>query len=165
MIDLSTNNSTILAIFDLDDTLLANSPKPTHFTKKDWWYHPRSYDDVGPLYIDTKWNLELIKQARTLANIYPTIICTGRPATPELIKRINEIVLMMKIPFIHVQLKPLTFQKSTAEYKAKTILNWAKQMPKLEQVRFWDDNNDNLEHVYKVLTDNSFKVQINKVII
>lgn len=160
-------NQSILAVFDLDDTLLASPKQPLDLSKSHWWYHPRSFDGIESPGFDPRWNLKLLQEARRMAlrdDTYRVVLCTGRPDTREMRQRIMQLVYMMDIPFTHVQLKPVTFGGSTAEYKATAILDWTEELPLLRKVCVWDDDDENLAEVHQTLTEEGIDHEITKVV-
>lgn len=157
-------HQTILAVFDLDGTLL-NSPKPLSH-KPYWWYDPRSLDGIEPPGFDGRWNLPLLTEARRLSmrdDENRLVLCTGRPETHDMKHRVMQLVHMMDIPFHHVQLKPINFTGTTSEYKATAILDWAEELPGLRKVRFWDDNEENHRDVASLLREEGIPLEAYKI--
>ncbi len=53
--------------------------------------------------------------------------------------------------FDRVQLKPIFPPRSTPEYKAMAVLDWARQEPSISKIVFYDDLTENLEAVGAVV--------------
>lgn len=154
----------ILAVFDLDGTLL-NSPLPPE-GKPNWWYDPRSLDGIEAPGFDPRWNIPLILEARRLAlrnDENMVVLCTGRPDTLGMRTKIGRLLDMADINFQLVQLKPLNFGGHTSEYKAYSILSWAQEMDKLRKVKFWDDDEANHRDVALLLAEEGIPLDAYKI--
>jgi len=102
---------------------------------------------------EKEWIEEVVREAKksidSKNNI--TVLCTARTNTEELTSETIQLLSSKEIVFDHYCFKPEKRKMSTPEYKAKAVENLLNKYKDLSSVYFWDDRQDNLNAVEKVV--------------
>jgi hypothetical protein len=143
---------TELYIFDFDDTLYRSRKPPVPAPA--WWYHAHTLDGFGPPGFDTKWKYDVLGAARR-AQVAPwamTVLLTARPQHSAMERKIREVLAAARLKFDHFCLKPVIPAGMTdPQYKAAAVQRILLSFPSLTRVVFYDDRQDNLDAVARVV--------------
>jgi hypothetical protein len=150
---------TELHIYDVDGTLY-KSPKPP-IPDPVWYFHAHSFGMPREPGYDGRWILEVVSRARhsMLDPTVMTVVLTGRPDHGPMQKKVAQLLRLTGLRFDKVQLQPILFAGTTAQYKGLVVAGWLKQLPSVRKVVFYDDEPDNHVTVGGVARELGLKYQ------
>lgn len=113
---------------------------------------------------EEKWIEEVVEEAKKAIdsknNI--TVLCTARTNTKKLTSETVQLLSSKGIVFDHYCFKPEKRKMSTPKYKAEAVENLLNKYKDLSSVYFWDDRQDNLDAVEKVVNSSNLVYKGNK---
>ena len=112
---------TEIVIWDLDDVLYVSQPVPAE--NPSWWFSAQSLSEHGSPGFDPRWNLQAVVLARrgvSTAGVR-TALLTGRPQHREMEQVFRRMLGSADLHFDHLQLKPVTLELPTPDYKAAVV--------------------------------------------
>lgn len=145
---------TTLFILDLDGTLYNSPAAPDQASAGAWYYHAHSFGTWGPPGFDPRWRLDVLAQVRR-ASLDPTAlvaVLTARPHHSEMFATIREMITTASLDVPLLQLKPVAFGGSDADFKALSVAKWLRDHPTVRRVVFYDDQPANLAAVGRIVT-------------
>lgn len=148
-------------VFDFDDTIFKSSKIPSNWNSKKkghWWNSPQSlyqssYDnDLKENWIEDTVNA--IKKSMSDPESI-TVLCTARLDRVEIKFLINSMLREKGLIFDNIFFKPRGKKDSTSKYKLDTIKMLLNAYSYVNELSFWEDNEENLNVVKNAVEKNN----------
>jgi hypothetical protein len=164
-------------VFDFDMTLFKSLTAPNRWNTKEsgfWWNSEESLnqayhkDNLNSLWIENTVNSVKLSMSDPASL---TVLCTARSKTPEIMYVTNNLLRLKVLLFDDNCLfyKPLGIKMSTAQYKTDVIVRLLNAYSYANEVNFWEDNIENLQHAKSFIDQNnkhnSRKIQFNSHVV
>jgi predicted phosphatase len=113
---------------------------------------------------EKKWIKEVVEEAEKAINNKNniTVLCTARTNTEDITTETIRLLKDKGLIFNHHCFKPEKRKMSTPKYKAEAVENLLNKYKDLSSVYFWDDRQDNLNAVEKVVNSSNLAYKGNK---
>ncbi len=154
---------TKLHVFDFDATLFKSPEPPVGWAKENpgkyWW---SSYESLSPEMlgedVSNLWIDSVVEEARKSIADQHTIsaLCTARSDIGSVRYRVSELLREQGLTLERLFFKPLRRAMTGPEYKAGVVKMLLNAYPNIEEVIFWDDKNENLVAVGKLIREKDF---------
>ena len=136
--------------------LLENYIKCILSEKKEFIKKLHVYDFDATLYDSGRkeWIESAVNSAKISIedlNTY-TVLCTARTNKPDIVKETSDLLKEKGLYFANKFFMPENFSGSTPKYKSEVVENILNKIISVEKVVFWEDREDNLLAVNKLIT-------------